>query len=624
MRIGTFNSGWWEAACGALSHQAVILPAPTAAEGGTYAADLSIRFRGGVALAERLGRQPVDLLLDNGGAGLGFVAGADGADDLRLAHEAAGRVLVSHLIDPVSTAFQGLDWRLLWQCLHSDTWVKAVWDRPQALELQRFGVRNVVHLPMAASNRPYEVTPVDPKQCRPIVSFVGGQNTSFFAPDRAAPTSALLAGALAHAVRADLPRLWFHDIYHDLYGLGALPTEGDDLDVRCGKALAYFNAKLFFNASLCIANRDRFVIFLSRRLGDRFQLVGAGWEKAYGLNTATPFPTTDAYLRHFRETAVNLNLVNGNAESGLNMRHFEITAAGGFMLCRRQPELEECFEIGKECAVFTDEADLLEKIEYYLAHPDERAAIALAGQRRTLAQHLYSHRLRTLLEMLQPRRAPVELAATNFWDDLRSFVPHPDVILDCGANVGQMARAFRNAFPKADVYSFEPVSSVFDQLRGVCAEVGAHAIKKAVGDHDGPAVIHLTASPEANSLLGFQEGNPCARWTREVGEEAIEVCTLDRWCREAGIDPKRVDVIKLDVQGAELKALYGARKLLGTVKAVYLEVSFVPIYKDGPLFHEIDRFLGECGYRRHAAYPSDQPHHWGDALYIRECPVGTP
>ncbi len=118
-------------------------------------------------------------------------------------------------------------------------------------------------------------------------------------------------------------------------------------------------------------------------------------------------------------------------------------------------------------------------------------------------------------------------------------------------------------------------------------------------------------------MLGFQEGNPCAKWTRIVGREEIDVCTLDRWCQENGIDPKRVDIVKLDVQGAELQALYGARTLLETAKVVYLEVSFVPIYKGSPLFGEIDSFLTECGYRRHAIYPSDQPHNWADALYVK-------
>jgi len=329
-------------------------------------------------------------------------------------------------------------------------------------------------------------------------------------------------------------------------------------------------------------------------------------------------PTTEQYFEHFRHAAVNLNFVNGNAETGLNMRHFEITAAGGFMLCYRQPELDEHFEVGRECDVFESESDLLEKIRYYLSHPKERMAIAQAGQRRTLSQHLYSHRLEHLLRAAPPARPlPATYSTTRWQDDFRAVVSDADIVLDCGANVGQMAGAFRELYPRATIYSFEPVASVFDVLRAKCSEIGVHAVKLAVADRCGKARIHLTVSPEANSLLGFQEGNPCAKWTRVVGQEEVDVCTLDDWCQQNGIDPRRIDILKLDVQGAELKSLYGARNLLRHVKLVYLEVSFVPIYKDCPLERDVDAFLRESGFRRREIYPSDQPHHWGDALYVR-------
>ncbi|MBU0717080.1 MAG: FkbM family methyltransferase, partial [Planctomycetes bacterium] len=263
------------------------------------------------------------------------------------------------------------------------------------------------------------------------------------------------------------------------------------------------------------------------------------------------------------------------------------------------------------------ESDLLEKIRYYLAHPDERTAIAVAGQRRTLSQHLFSHRLRTLLDGIRVDPLPVKYSTTPRWDDIRTLVPNPDVVLDCGANIGQTLETLRDLFPKAKVYCFEPVSAAFAQLQQRCAALNAHAVKKAVGDRDGQAQINLTTSPECHSLLGFQEGNPCAKWTQVVGQEEVDVCTLDTWCEQNGIDPKRVDLLKLDVQGAELQALYGARKLLAAAKLVFIEVTFVPIYKDIPLFHEIDRFLTECGYRRHGVYPSDQPQNWGDALYAK-------
>lgn len=401
MNIGVFDNGWWEKACESVSAPGAVFPVARGADGNAYSADIP----GRTAVGQEISRQPasgsVDFWLDNGGTGLNFTTGPQGPNDLHLAHELAGKILVSHIIDPLVTTFQGLPWQAVWQCLHSRTWIKAVWDRAQAAELERFGIPNVVHLPMAAANRPYNTDPLEPVTRSTPVSFVGAQNTSFFRANGGVPTEALLPGTLAQAVRTDLPDVTFHDIYHDLYALGEPAAQSDDLAARTEKANNYFAAKLFYNASLCIRNRDRFVVFLKRKIGDKFRLIGSRWDTSYGLDCEPPLPTADAYFNHFRESAINLNMVNGNAETGLNMRHFEITAAGGFMLCQRQPEIEECFKIGTECDVFDSESELLEKIHYYLAHPKERVQIALAGQQRTLLEHLYSHRLSTVVETVR-------------------------------------------------------------------------------------------------------------------------------------------------------------------------------------------------------------------------------
>lgn len=618
MNIGVFDHGWWQTACQSLGHDYVSLPVSQHASGNVYAADLATRIATSDAVATKLqNSQPVDYLLDNGGTGLLFRTDDGSTPTLTPFHETQDKILVSHFIDPLVTAFQGLGWEEVWQSLGSASWVKAVWDLAQVAELQRFGVPSVVHLPMAAPDRTYNTAPLDGDAQKPIASFIGAQNTSYFKPNQIAPTNSLLAGVLAHALRSDLPNAIFFDAYFDIYGLDTLPTANDTAQIWVNKVLSYFNAKLFYNAQMCLRNRDRFVIFLKRKLGDSFFVAGRGWDEAYGLSTHKPFDSVDDYFNHFREVAININLVNGNAETGLNMRHYEITAAGGFMLCYEQPELASHFEVGKECVSFNSEQDLLDKIQYYIQHPNERTAIALAGQRRTLSRHLHSHRLATLLDMLNPKPLPVEYSQTNFNDDIKSLLPNANVILDCGANVGQMAESFRNLYPNAKIFSFEPVTSVFKKLAAKCNAIGVEPIKAAVGDHDGKDWINLTSSDEANSMLGFEPGNPCERWTKVVGREEIDVCTLDRWCETNNIKPAQVDLVKLDIQGGEIKALQGAEKLLKEASAVYLEVSFVPMYKESPLFADVEDFLTQRGYRRHAIYPSDQPHNWGDALYVK-------
>lgn len=413
LRIGIPGGGWWQAAADALSHEVVQLPQADHSDGNAYTAELPARIANGHALAEILAKNPVDLLVDNGATALAFARGSAESGDLTPIHEAAGVVLCSHLIDGVAAVFQGLGWMTTWHCLHSNSWVKAVWDRAQAEELRFFGIPNVVHLPMAAPDRVYNTEPLDPNNVKTVISFVGGQTSSYFRSNITTATEMQMRGALAHAVRADVPDLTYYRIYHDLYGFGE-PIEPDDrLGVQNEKTTAYFNSKVFYNAIMCLRTRDRFVIFLKRKMGDTFRLIGRHWDSAYGLHTEPQFPTVDEYFNHFRETAINLNLVNGNAETGLNMRHFEITAAGGFMLCYDQPELGELFEVGKECVAFRSEADLLDKIEYYLSHPQERVEIALAGQRRTLSQHLYSHRLTGIIDVLRQADALPSVPASN-------------------------------------------------------------------------------------------------------------------------------------------------------------------------------------------------------------------
>lgn len=420
--LGVFQHGWWKSACDAAGLGALELPVATHASGNAYAADLASRLANGNAVEKMVEHHSQDAWLDNGGTGLAFLSDPRGGDRLDLLHERLQTPLISHFIDPLVTAFQGLDWGVVWQCLHSLHWIKAVWDRAQVRELQSWGVPHVFHLPMAAPDRPYDTTPLDHRRQQPIVSFVGAQNTSFFAAGAAAPTAALAPGVFAHAARADLTELTFFDVFYDLLGLSEPIRPSDNVQTQIRKSVDYFNAKLFYNAALCLKNRDRFVIFLKRKLGDLFRLAGRGWDSAYGLKTEPPFSTADQYFAHFREAAINVNLVNGNAESGLNMRHFEITAAGGFLLCYRQPELADHFEIGKECAVFDHEADLLDKIRYYLAHGEERATIARAGQARTLRENLYSHRLRTALQQFD--------ALTTSRPDARTDAP-------CAANTAR-------------------------------------------------------------------------------------------------------------------------------------------------------------------------------------------
>jgi spore maturation protein CgeB len=94
-------------------------------------------------------------------------------------------------------------------------------------------------------------------------------------------------------------------------------------------------------------------------------------------------------------------------------RTFEAAAAGGFQLMfDDRPETREYFQAPEEIDFFSGPGELEAKIERYLADPPNRIATAQRAQRRTLRQHTYEQRVRTLVEHLQQLRKPTRSETT--------------------------------------------------------------------------------------------------------------------------------------------------------------------------------------------------------------------
>jgi spore maturation protein CgeB len=73
-------------------------------------------------------------------------------------------------------------------------------------------------------------------------------------------------------------------------------------------------------------------------------------------------------------------------------RNFEVPGCGGFLMTGLADDLERYYEIDTEITCFMDMRDLVDKIRYFLNHPEEREAIAEVGYLRTLREHTYEHR----------------------------------------------------------------------------------------------------------------------------------------------------------------------------------------------------------------------------------------
>jgi spore maturation protein CgeB len=106
-------------------------------------------------------------------------------------------------------------------------------------------------------------------------------------------------------------------------------------------------------------------------------------------------------IRAFQGAKIVLNSLNPAEIWGLNARTFETAGIGAFQLLDWRPGLAQLFEDGAELVSFRTMEDLREKIDHYLAHPEEREAIAKRGHERALRDHTLERRVECVLQTLR-------------------------------------------------------------------------------------------------------------------------------------------------------------------------------------------------------------------------------
>ena len=207
-------------------------------------------------------------------------------------------------------------------------------------------------------------------------------------------------------------------------------------------------------------------------------------------------------------------------------------------------------------------------------------------------------------------RAPADLRYTTItafllrdWVEpelrqLQRLLSPGDVFIDVGANVGLYAlKAARLVGPTGRVLALEPGAEAYGHLTSnlaLNAFSWAETMKVAASDRAGEAVLHhvpLGNDPQAFSLIANDRA--------EEGE-TVETLTLDSLVERCGLT--RVDLIKIDVEGAEPMVIAGARRLLETFRPAVIFECNAHLNAGGDTdaaATETWRMLAEAGYRFH-------------------------
>ncbi len=98
-------------------------------------------------------------------------------------------------------------------------------------------------------------------------------------------------------------------------------------------------------------------------------------------------------LRVLSSVKISLNAHGDFMRYGGNMRLFETAAVGTFQIVDDRPGVREWFEPGEHLVTYSDLEDLQAKVQYYLAHDEERRRIAENARAYVLENHRYDQRL---------------------------------------------------------------------------------------------------------------------------------------------------------------------------------------------------------------------------------------
>jgi len=194
-------------------------------------------------------------------------------------------------------------------------------------------------------------------------------------------------------------------------------------------------------------------------------------------------------------------------------------------------------------------------------------------------------------------------------DLLRACVGREDpTILDIGSNDGMTALSFKGVFPDALIHCFEPDLRAYDRAIKLLDGISnIHMHKFAISDHDGISTFYKSNGrhPDDLSLMNSRPGgwdlsgslhrpkqhlidNPWITFD-EVME--VETRSLDSWTEELGIG--NIDLIWMDVQGAESEVLRGGKRSVRETRYIFTEYFDYELYEGQPSLADIMDLL-EC------------------------------
>lgn len=193
---------------------------------------------------------------------------------------------------------------------------------------------------------------------------------------------------------------------------------------------------------------------------------------------------------------------------------------------------------------------------------------------------------------------------------------HPETILHVGAHEAEELADYQAAsWGNSQVIWVEALPAKVESLRERLGALANHRVIQALAWSKTGESISLieTTNTQSSSVLALGEH---ARLYPEIKPgKTHELKTVSLGESPEILSLPRIDLVNLDVQGAELEVLRGLSAVMDRIAAVYSEVNLIEIYQGNPLISDIDGYLTGQGFK--LVDVELLPDGWGDALWLR-------
>lgn len=152
-----------------------------------------------------------------------------------------------------------------------------------------------------------------------------------------------------------------------------------------------------------------------------------------------------------------------------------------------------------------------------------------------------------------------------FW--IKDFLERNAVFFDIGANVGAYLYQLENKLAPQNVYAFEPNRELYRRLRRIFPH--HHVYPLAISDENKTAEFKIPViNGKVYNSRGTLQTDFVENGEKKFFTEKVKVIKLDDWAGLEGI--RRIDFIKIDVEGNEIQTLYGAKNVIKKFRPVLM------------------------------------------------------